>query len=95
MLEPIDPVEGNAADEKKKISLAAAHKMFAHINVESPKKMIEREGHEVINDYKIQSADRWAVRSHEKSLRGVVLLSCAQGSQVQLSWCRHTTKGPR
>ena len=52
MLEPMDPAEGNTADGKKKISLADARRMFAHINVESLKKMIEREGHEVINDSK-------------------------------------------
>ena len=58
MLEPRDPVEGNTADgtesgtHVKKISLAAAHRIFAHVNVETLRKMIIRSGNQVINDFK-------------------------------------------
>ena len=58
MLEPKDPVEGNTAEGTergtivKKISLAAAHRIFAHVNVETLRKMIIRSGNQVINDFK-------------------------------------------
>lgn len=53
VLEPTNPVESNAAEGKvKKISLASAHRIFAHINAEWLRKMIERDGHQVINDFK-------------------------------------------
>ena len=56
VLEPQIPMEGNTAEGsegiKKKVSLAAAHRIFAHMNVDTLRKMIVRDGHEVLNDFK-------------------------------------------
>ena len=43
--------EGNIAKMKKKMSLLEAHKKFCHINVKTIKQMLEREGHEVVDDF--------------------------------------------
>ena len=45
--------ESNVADsdKKKRVSLDEAHRVFSHINVDTLKKMLQREGYEVIPDY--------------------------------------------
>ena len=53
MLTPAGDIESYTAEgkKKKKVSLAATHRTFAHLNVEWLRKLIERAGHEVINDF--------------------------------------------
>jgi hypothetical protein len=48
-----EPVEVNvaSANKKKKVSLTQAHKTFAHVNVNTVKEMLSREGFEIINDF--------------------------------------------
>ena len=53
LLNTTEFAEINIADsrKKKKVSLTEMHRAFAHINVETLKAFLQREGYEVINDF--------------------------------------------
>lgn len=51
VLEADDPVEANAVSGTRQVSLKSAHSTFAHINIETLRKMLKKEGFEIVNDF--------------------------------------------
>lgn len=68
LLYSTNPVEVNAADSKKKVSLSLIHRTLGHINVGWLRSMLKRNGDEVIEDF-VGCDDCVAGKMHQASFR--------------------------
>jgi hypothetical protein len=68
MFRAMKPAEANVAGLKAKVSLKDAHRIFAHVNADTLKQMLVREGYEVINDF-VECEDCIQGKMHRASYR--------------------------